>query len=510
MRMKDVCGRTGLTDRAVRLYMDSGLITPDAESSYTGRKSIRFSESDVEILEAVATLRKADFSIADIRAMQSEPEKVEEILEAHKQKLVGDIENKQMILARLREIDGTAAPTYMEIAGHLRRSASLNHIPKEDLSMRWRDVQEIVKKRIPALVAFAVMLVGIVLLTPVTVRTMFGETRIHAGGGYEWVYTFSADAFITCLPLVIAWLCMAAVIAVLFDYLIGGKNRHLLVSGILCILAATAMLLLGEEADAEMYSCEFLQYRFSFMWSIMKGETEGFDFFIRSLKYIPITAAAVLSFVSFFRQRTQQTEEENLIQKIAPVRRAKKEKSRESKKITPNTEPLHKSPVIAFVFLLADVILFTPVVIRTIFGEIRILSGGGYEYVYDLSIYTFVAYLSLVIAWACMTAAVVVLFLQMIRRQKILLLVSGVLCVVTTAILLFQPWMIREQLYLSEFVMYRHSFMWSVLSGSSEWFDLYIRSLKFIPLITAGILVFVSFFRRKHNTEENIAHSDSH
>ena len=103
MRMKEVCGRTGLTDRAVRLYMDSGLITPDAESSYTGRKSIRFSESDVEILEAVATLRKADFSIADIRAMQSEPEKVEEILEAHKQGADGEITVDREIVDRGEE-----------------------------------------------------------------------------------------------------------------------------------------------------------------------------------------------------------------------------------------------------------------------------------------------------------------------------------------------------------------------------------------------------------------------
>ena len=147
--------------RAVRLYMDSGLISPDADSNYTGRKSIRFSEGDVEVLEAVATLRKADFSIADIRTMQSEPGQVKEILEAHKQKLVGDIENKKMILQHLREIEEDTSPTYMEIAEHLRRSASRNHIPKEDSGMHLRDIQEIFKKRKPALIAFALLLVNV-------------------------------------------------------------------------------------------------------------------------------------------------------------------------------------------------------------------------------------------------------------------------------------------------------------------------------------------------------------
>ena len=309
MRMKDVCGRTGLTDRAVRLYMDSGLITPDAESSYTGRKSIRFSESDVEILEAVATLRKADFSIADIRAMQSEPEKVEEILEAHKQKLVGDIENKQMILARLREIDGTAVPTYMEIAGHLRRSASLNHIPKEDLSMRWRDVQEIVKKRIPALVAFAVMLVNVVLYTSVVVRAMFGEYRILGGGGVQWVYGIGKESIVPYLPVAAAWLCMAAVVVLLFSYIVKGRKKTLISIGILCVLTAILMFFPLGEAGLKVFDCEFVLYRFSFLWNIIGSNSREMDVFIRSLKFIPVVIAAIISLVSYFRQKNSQTEE---------------------------------------------------------------------------------------------------------------------------------------------------------------------------------------------------------
>ncbi len=91
VRMKEVCERTGLTDRAVRLYIDNGLLSPVEESSYTGRKSIHFSEADVEILDAIATLRKADFSIDDIRDMQLHQDRTHTILDMHKQKLTGDI-----------------------------------------------------------------------------------------------------------------------------------------------------------------------------------------------------------------------------------------------------------------------------------------------------------------------------------------------------------------------------------------------------------------------------------
>ncbi len=63
MRMKDVLARTGLTDRAVRLYIENGLLSPRQESNYAGRKSIDFSEEDVETLEVIATLRKSGFSL---------------------------------------------------------------------------------------------------------------------------------------------------------------------------------------------------------------------------------------------------------------------------------------------------------------------------------------------------------------------------------------------------------------------------------------------------------------
>jgi rod shape-determining protein MreB len=68
--MKEVCDKTGLTDRAVRLYIENGLLSPNQESSYSGRKSISFSAEDVEILQNIAVLRKAEFSLADIRDMQ--------------------------------------------------------------------------------------------------------------------------------------------------------------------------------------------------------------------------------------------------------------------------------------------------------------------------------------------------------------------------------------------------------------------------------------------------------
>ena len=43
MKMKEVCEKTGLTDRAVRLYIENGLVSPKYNENYMGRRNIDFS-----------------------------------------------------------------------------------------------------------------------------------------------------------------------------------------------------------------------------------------------------------------------------------------------------------------------------------------------------------------------------------------------------------------------------------------------------------------------------------
>ena len=50
MKIKEVCERTGLTERTVRFYMQKGLIAPKGELR-NGREYSEFSETDVEMLQ---------------------------------------------------------------------------------------------------------------------------------------------------------------------------------------------------------------------------------------------------------------------------------------------------------------------------------------------------------------------------------------------------------------------------------------------------------------------------
>ena len=53
MQMKEVCSRTGLTERTVRFYIEKGLLSP-GRSWRNGREYLDFSEGDIRALERIA------------------------------------------------------------------------------------------------------------------------------------------------------------------------------------------------------------------------------------------------------------------------------------------------------------------------------------------------------------------------------------------------------------------------------------------------------------------------
>ena len=175
--------------------------------------------------------------------------------------------------------------------------------------MHLRDIQEIFKKRKPALIAFALLLVNVVLYTTVTVRSMFGEYRLLGGGGVYWVYGFDKENILPFLPVAAAWVCMAISVVLLFSYIVNGRKMPLLAVGILCALASVLMFFPLGEAGLKVFDCEFVLYRESFWWDLIGINSRAMDIFIRSLKFIPAIVAAVVAFVLYFRQKNDTEED---------------------------------------------------------------------------------------------------------------------------------------------------------------------------------------------------------
>ena len=79
MKMKEVCARSGLTERAVRLYCDRGLVHPEKKWD-NGREYLIFSDYNLRELAVISKLRQADFTLDEISLMLHSPEQSGDVL----------------------------------------------------------------------------------------------------------------------------------------------------------------------------------------------------------------------------------------------------------------------------------------------------------------------------------------------------------------------------------------------------------------------------------------------
>lgn len=128
MKMKEVCTATGLTERAVRFYVQEQLVTPQSQQR-GGRTWLDFSEANVERLRAIGTLRKAGFTIDEIRSMGRDfPNNAPNAAFQLRRWLQEAIDAYE----RLRHIDVAQADDLEGYASLLEREVSGRPIPDSD------------------------------------------------------------------------------------------------------------------------------------------------------------------------------------------------------------------------------------------------------------------------------------------------------------------------------------------------------------------------------------------
>ena len=133
-KMKEVCQMTGLTEKAIRIYMDQKLVEPKIEEG-VHRKSYFFSENDIERLKDIATLRNAGFSIAEIKQMQDNPEQLSILIEERKELLAGEILQKLAVQDALKNLTIEEHVDVAKLADAIEpRSAYAKETPKKKLS----------------------------------------------------------------------------------------------------------------------------------------------------------------------------------------------------------------------------------------------------------------------------------------------------------------------------------------------------------------------------------------
>ncbi len=137
MRIKEAARKTGLTEKTIRYYESRGLVVPDTEER-NGRTWRDYSEEHVRLLEAVATLRRAQFHVEEIDAILARPERIPEILA----QVSARVEETYEILNRLRneltreEVRG--APDMLTLAEELKDTVKPLPLPPQDLKFNFK------------------------------------------------------------------------------------------------------------------------------------------------------------------------------------------------------------------------------------------------------------------------------------------------------------------------------------------------------------------------------------
>lgn len=128
MKMKTVCERTNLTERAVRLYIEKGLLSPECEQ-VRGRTYYEFDEEDIKILRAIAVLRGTGFSLDDIYTMVHDAGKIAPLFRELVENTCGKAAEYQKVAARLQameEID--SCKNVQELANRIEQSEASAYI----------------------------------------------------------------------------------------------------------------------------------------------------------------------------------------------------------------------------------------------------------------------------------------------------------------------------------------------------------------------------------------------
>lgn len=137
MKMKEVCARTGLTRRTILFYEEKGLFSPSRTRS-NGRDYRDYSEEDVELLQEIAALRRAWFTIDEIRRMEEDPEEVGEIFAAYRQWLLAQQAELNGLIQAASKIDPHALENRSQLTRQLQREAEKLPLPSLDIQPRFK------------------------------------------------------------------------------------------------------------------------------------------------------------------------------------------------------------------------------------------------------------------------------------------------------------------------------------------------------------------------------------
>lgn len=142
MQIKDVCIRTNLSKKTIRYYEEEGLIHPEKEYR-NGRYYRNYSEKDIYELQIIASLRRAWFTIDEIRTMQQQPEKIAEILPRYLQWLQVQQQTLRGLISAAEQLRPERITSVEQLYRLLSTEADLLPLPAGDLEPHFKYMDEL-------------------------------------------------------------------------------------------------------------------------------------------------------------------------------------------------------------------------------------------------------------------------------------------------------------------------------------------------------------------------------
>jgi DNA-binding transcriptional MerR regulator len=134
MKIKQVSKLTGLTEKTIRYYESKDLVKPDIRY-LNGRYFREYDKEQILALKAVATLRRAKFTVEQISIMQLFPEQIHDVVDSYLKSLKQELVRLNALINA--EDIGQAVSIY-DLASRLEGAAKDMQLPTIDLKFNFK------------------------------------------------------------------------------------------------------------------------------------------------------------------------------------------------------------------------------------------------------------------------------------------------------------------------------------------------------------------------------------
>ena len=137
MKIKDVSQKTGLSKKTIRFYEEEGLIEPE-KTYQNGRAYRTYTQAHIQTLNDVALLRRARFSVEEIKTILSTPEEIPALFESSRQRLRTEKDALVQVLSVVDEIAAEELTSKEALMEQITPSAQSLTLPATDVQPHFR------------------------------------------------------------------------------------------------------------------------------------------------------------------------------------------------------------------------------------------------------------------------------------------------------------------------------------------------------------------------------------